>query len=347
MKLSRRTMLELGAVGAAGLTYGGTKVADQFMLGPFPEGGRIDTHHHFMPKVFVETIGADRLASVTPTRTLPDWSVQRALDVCGSFGIAEGVLSISPGYPALAPAIERPLMRECNDAAATIRRDHPGKFGHFASIPMFNSGAALKEIEYALDTLNADGVVVFSNYDSKYLGDPSFAEVWQELDRRKAIVFVHPTSPGDDLAGQPPQSILEFPFDTTRAAVSLIFAGVTVRHPGIRFVLSHAGGALPFLAGRVNGAALLIPEIRENAPDVMVEIRKFWFDTALSGNPSALAALLVVADPARILFGSDFPYAPDIGIRVNVAGANRYLTDDRLRADIGRGNAARLLGRAV
>lgn len=348
MKISRRTMIEAGVVAAAGLAYVGSRLAHNFMLGPVPKGGRIDTHHHFMPDAFVRTIGAERLASVTPTRTLPDWSVQRALDLCGTYGIAEAILSISPGYPALAPAIERPLMRTCNDIAATIRRDHPGKFGHFASIPMFDRGEALKEIDYAFGTLKADGIVVFTNYGGRYLGDPSFDEIWQELNRRKAVVFIHPTAPGGVVPdGQPPEAIMEFPFDTTRAAVSLMFAGVTRRCPDISFVLSHAGGALPFLAGRIAGAARLNPKVAANVPDVMAEIRKFWFDTALSGNPSALAALLEVADPARITFGSDFPYVPDIGIRVNVAGADHYPMDAHVRGGIGRGNAARLLGRAL
>jgi 6-methylsalicylate decarboxylase len=347
MKISRRTMLEIGAVGAAGLAYGGWKLSQTFGLGPPPKGGRIDTHHHFMPPEFVKAIGADRLASVTPNKKLPEWSVQKALDMCGTYGIAEGILSISPGYPALDAAIERPLMRTCNDIAATIRRDHPGKFGHFASIPMFDRAEALKEIEYAFGTLKADGVVVFTNYGGKYLGDPSFDEIWAELNKRKAVVFIHPTHPAYELEGLPPQSVIEFPFDTVRAATSLMFSGATRKYADIKFILSHAGGALPFLAGRITGAAVFNPEVHERVPDVMAEIRKFWFDTALSANPSSLAALFAVADPSRIVFGSDFPYAPDIGIRVNVAGSDHYPMDDRLRANIGRGNAAALLGRSV
>lgn len=347
MKLSRRTLLEMGAVGAAGLPYGGYRVNQTFGPGPSSAGGRIDTHHHFMPDVFVKTIGADRLASVTPNKQLPDWSVQRALDICGTFGISEAILSISPGYPALAAAIERPLMRTCNEAAATIRSDHPGKFGHFASVPMFDPAEALKEIDYAFGTLKADGVVVFSNYGGRYLGDASFGEIWAELNARKAVVFIHPTSPGYELLGQPPQSVVEFPVDTARAATSLMFSGTTRKYPDIRFVLSHAGGVLPFLAARISGGALFNPEVHAQVPDVMAEIRRFWFDTALSANPAALAALLAVADPGRITFGSDFPYAPDLAIRANVAGADKYPLDDPLRADLGRGNAARLLGRKV
>jgi 6-methylsalicylate decarboxylase len=347
MKISRRTLLEIGAVGAVGLAYGAKKLSDTFMMGPAPKGGRIDTHHHFMPPEFVKAIGADRLAAVTPSKTLPDWSVQRALDICGTYGIGEAVLSISPGYPALGADVERPLMRTCNDIAATIRRDHPGKFGHFASIPMFDRAEALNEIDYALGTLKADGVVVFTNYGGTYLGDPSFEEIWQELNRRKAVVFVHPTHPAYELKGQPPESVIEYPFDTVRAATSLMYSGATRKFTDIKFILSHAGGALPYLATRIAGGAMFNPEVNKRVPDVMAEIRKFWFDLALSSNPSALAALLAVADPERIIYGSDFPYAPDIAIRVNVAASDRYPMDDRLRANIGRGNAARLLGRTV
>lgn len=347
MKVSRRTLLELGAVGAVGLAYGGYKLNLTFGLGPVPNGGRIDTHHHFMPDIFVKTIGADRLASVTPNKKLPEWSVQRALDVCGTFGISEAILSISPGYPALDAAIERPLMRQCNEEAAKIRGDNKGKFGHFASIPMFDTGEALKEIEYAFGTLKADGAVVFSNYGGRYLGDPAFDEIWAELNKRKAVVFIHPTSPGYDLKGQPPQSVIEFPVDTARSATSLMYSGTTRKYPDIKFVLSHAGGVLPFLAVRINGGAMFNPEVHAKVPDVMAEIRNFWFDTALSANAGALSALLAVADPTRITFGSDFPYAPDLAIRVNVAGADHFDVDERVRADIARGNAARLLGRSV
>jgi 6-methylsalicylate decarboxylase len=346
MKISRRTLLEVGAIGALGLAYGGKKLSDTFMMGPPPTGGRIDTHHHFMPPEFVKTIGADRLAAVTPSKTLPEWSVEKALAMCDTYGISEATLSISPGYPALEAAIERPLMRVCNDIGATIRRDHPGKFGQFASIPMFDRAEALKEIEYAFDTLKADGIVVFTNYGGTYLGDPSFDEIWQELNRRKAVVFIHPTHPTYELKGQPPESVIEYPFETVRAATSLMFSGATRKFADIKFILSHAGGALPYLAARISGGAMFNPDVSKRVPDVMAEIRKFWFDLALSSNPAALSALLTVADHKRIVFGSDFPYAPDIGIRVNVAASDRYPMDDHVRADIGRGNALALLGRA-
>jgi 6-methylsalicylate decarboxylase len=140
--------------------------------------------------------------------------------------------------------------------------------------------------------------------------------------------------------------VIEYPFETVRTATSLMFSGATRKFTDIKFILSHAGGALPYLAARISGGAMFNPEVSKRVPDVMVEIRKFWFDLALSSNPAALAALFAVADPKRIIFGSDFPYAPDIGIRVNVAASDHYPMDNRLRADIGRGNALALLGRA-
>jgi 6-methylsalicylate decarboxylase len=190
------------------------------------------------------------------------------------------------------------------------------------------------------------GIVVFTNYGGTYLGDPSFDEIWQELNRRKAVVFIHPTHPTYALKGQPPESVIEYPFDTVRAATSLMFSGATRKFTDIKFILSHAGGALPYLAARIGGGAMFNPEVSKRVPDVMAEIRKFWFDLALSSNPAVLAALFTVADPKRIVFGSDFPYAPDIGTRVNVAASDHYPMDNRLREDIGRGNALALLGRA-
>jgi len=204
----------------------------------------------------------------------------------------------------------------------------------------------VREIDHALGTLRADGIVVASNYDGRYLGDPGFEEVWQELDKRKAVVFIHPTHPPYDLPSLPPESVLEYPFDSTRAAVSLVFAGVTGRYPNIRFILSHAGGALPYIVSRASAAAGFAPGLVDRIGDPMVQFRKFWFDTALSGSPFHLAALLQFADPSRILFGTDFPYAPDIAIKMNLNGQLQYPMEQQQRAAILHGNATALFSAA-
>ncbi len=308
-----------------------------------PSTNKIDMHHHFLPSVFVDTVGRERLANAMPNKTLPTWSVQSAIDLCDQTGTSKAILSISPGYKALSEKIETPLMRKTNESAAEIRNDHPTRFGFFASIPMFDRDKALKEIEYSLDELKADGIVVFSNYSGKYLGDSSFHEIWQELNQRKAVVFVHPTSPPYSLNGQPSEAIVEYPFETTRTAISLVYNQVTLRYPNIKFILSHAGGTLPYLAGRIIGGSKINPVVREKVPDVAGELRKFWFDTALSASPSSLAALLEFADPKRIVFGTDFPFAPSPIIQAHTRAIDTLSVPAGKLEDISSGNAVQLL----
>lgn len=340
LTLSRRTLIGTAIASAApfvspGLGSAMTKASNQNL--------RIDTHHHFMPKVFVDTIGADRLAASVPNRKMPDWSVTRALDVCDKIGIGRAILSLSPGYAAIDAATEKRLMHECNEEAAKIRADHPTRFGHFASILMTDPEGAMREIDYAYGKLNSDGIVVSSNFEGRYLGDPGFEEIWQELDKRKAVVFIHPAHPSYDFPELPPESVMEYPFDTTRAAVSLVMNGVTVRYPNIRFILSHAGGTLPYIAARVAGGLAMAPGLVERIGDPMAQFRKFYFDTALSGSEFHLAVLTKFADPTRILYGTDFPYAPDSLIKSMGDVQMQYPMNEKLRAGLMHDNAKALL----
>ena len=185
----------------------------------------------------------------------------------------------------------------------------PGRFGSFATLPLPEVEGALGEAAYALDTLKADGVALLSNYGDLFLGDPVFEPLWQELDRRDAVVFIHPnrtTLP--ELPGIP-APFIDFPFATTRTAVDMVLKGVMDRHPRLRVILSHAGGFLPFAAHRVATTAHILPGVGD-VDSLMASFRRFHFDTALSSSPSAVASLRTFADPSRILFGSDFPYAP-------------------------------------
>lgn len=325
-------------VAAAGDAWSAQHKGDKPML------GKIDTHQHFLPKIYVDAIGLDALASVMPNKIAPHWSDDAALAMMETHGIAEGILSISSGPHIPGAAV---LLRKCNDEAARLRSVHTGRFGSFASLPLPDVDASLKEIAYSLDTLKADGFIVFTNYDGKYLGDPVFAPVFDELNRRKAVAFIHPNHPPYDLDGLPPASVLEFPFDTTRTATSLILSGAMKRWPDIKFILSHAGGALPYLSQRLAGAVTMNPAIAEKVGDPLAAINAFWFDTALSFSKPAIAALTAVADPVRILFGTDFPMAPPFAIQMTSGGLANAPMDEGLRAAIGRGNAATMLGRAA
>ncbi|MDV2453242.1 amidohydrolase family protein [Xanthomonas hortorum] len=304
--------------------------------------GKIDTHQHFFPKVYVDAVGMDVLAAQMPNKRAPEWSPGKAIAMMDEMGIAEGILSVSS-----VPTIDDPIrvLRGCNDAAADIRQKYPGRFGAFASLPLPDMDASLAEVSHALDTLQADGFIIFTNYAGCYLGDDRFTPLWEELDRRGAVVLIHPNEPSYALPAVAPASVLEFPFDTTRTATSMIIAGILSRFPGVRFILSHAGGALPFLFPRISLCLQMMPGVVERIGDPAAAFRAFYYDTALAAGPATLAALAQVADPSRILFGTDFPMAPDFGIKTFSAALEAMDVDVLSRLAIYRENAAQLLGR--
>lgn len=307
-----------------------------------PPVKRIDTHHHFLPKIYVEKVGVEKLAQDMPNGVAPSWSVESALEMMEENGIEKGVLSLSSG-PRLTDPVS--ILRNCNDEAARLKGDYPRRFGSFASLPLPLIAASLREIEYSADTLGVEGFIIFTHYDGAYLGDAQYNPIWEELNRRRAVVFIHPHAPPYQLLGLPPDSLIEYPFETTRAATSLIMNGCLSRYPNIRFILSHAGGTLPFLAGRIAGGIRMNPALLERIGDPLNAIRTFYFDTALSGTEPALRALLSVADPDRIIFGTDFPMAP----RGIIAQFNHEMPglvgNEELSRKIYRNNALELLSR--
>ncbi|WP_051975119.1 amidohydrolase family protein [Cupriavidus necator] len=273
---------------------------------------KIDTHQHFLPKLYVDAVGLDVLRAAMPGGVAPSWSAEAAIAMMDENGIDEGILSISSG-PAIPDATT--LLRKCNDHAAELRSRYKGRFGSFASLPLPDVDAALKEVSYCLDQLKVDGFILFTNYDGKYLGDEHFVPLLEELDRRGTVVFVHPNQPPHDVPSVAPASVLEYPFETTRTATSLVMSGAMSRYRNVRFILSHAGGTLPFLVPRLALSISMMHEVAERVGDTHAAIRSFYFDTALSAGTPALASLAQVADPDRILFGTDFPFAPTFAIR--------------------------------
>ncbi|MCB1854890.1 MAG: amidohydrolase [Pseudomonadales bacterium] len=274
--------------------------------------GRIDVHHHIIPPAFAEEMARRGLEKVAGA-PLPRWRPEDSIAVMDDNGIGTAITSLSaPGvyFGNKADAVK--LARACNEFAAEMRARHPGRFGNFAVLPTPFAELATREAEYALDTLDADGVVLLGSTEGVFLGDPSYEELMAELDRREAVVFVHPNihATSDELGLGAPGFLLEFLCDTTRAAVNLILTGTVEKYPRIRWILAHSGGFLPFVAWRISLANAL-PEYAAKAPQGILEyIRRFYYDTALSPSPYSLSSLRELVDPTHILFGSDYPFAP-------------------------------------
>ncbi|MFF9884421.1 amidohydrolase family protein [Streptomyces eurythermus] len=183
-------------------------------------------------------------------------------------------------------------------------------FSHDTVSPLPDVDAAVAEAVHALDTLHADGVVLMSNARGRYLGDPDFEPLWAELDYRGANVFIHPAQPPMDLLPGTPAPLADYVFDTTRSALNLVLNGVMHRYPNVRVILSHGGGFLPYAAYRFTGLTSTVVDRERTAEDILRDLKRFYFDTALSASPSALPALLAFAEPGHVLYGSDWPFAP-------------------------------------
>jgi predicted TIM-barrel fold metal-dependent hydrolase len=273
---------------------------------------RIDVHHHILPRRWLDE-EAERMAGRAMNfNMVAQWTPAMSLEAMDRNGILKTVTSIStvivrPNEPDRAHS----LARDCNEFAAKLKQDHPKRFGMFALLPLPHIDLCLKEIEYAADVLKCDGFKLQTSYETQWPGDPAFAPVFDELNRRKATIFFHPTVPGcctgllPDL--NPP--LIEYPFDTTRAIMSLVFGGVTRRCPDLNLIFAHGGGTIPMLAHRVATLVNSRKDLTERLPDgAIAEFRKLYFDIVSATNPPGMAALTKLTTTAQILFGTDIPY---------------------------------------
>ena len=305
----------------------------------------IDVHHHIIPDRYLTAVGAHAVGAQGSTGRVPKWSVQAALDGMDEAGIQVAITSISsPGFRGLTQQAEAELARWCNDFAADLVGSHPDRFGMFAALPLQNLDACLLETRHALDTLAADGLCLLSNYGGRYLGDAYFSPLYEELNKRAAVVFVHPTAARHEVKiDRLSSSMLEFPFDTTRTIASLIFGGVITRYPSIRWVFSHAGGAIPYLCGRIDTLSSNNPALQELLPaGLLAELKKLYFDCALSTAPNTMQMLAAQVGPGRILFGSDFPFGPKKQMQVAVDGVRQLTWSDADKQQLAVSNAMSL-----
>lgn len=301
------------------------------------EPRRIDVHHHYVPPVHAAALAKHGGRG-------PKWTLEATFADMEKAGVGTAVLSLVPPGVWFGDVAEgRSLARACNEYGAKLKADNPHRFGLFAAIPLPDIEGSLREIEYALDVLKADGIGLFTSYGDKYLGDAAFVPVFEELNRRKAVVYTHPTTPvccTSLVKGLSPGAI-EFATDTTRTIASLMFGtgGTAFRCPDVRFIWSHSGGTLPFLIGRLirEQQVKKIPGM----PDGPVPIvRKYFYEIAQGNLPGQFAALLDMVPASQLMFGSDFPFRE--GAEAS-AGFGAYTFSDAERAAINSGTALKLM----
>lgn len=314
--------------------------------------GKIDVHNHTVPEFYRTALSAAGWRVGAPAQ---HWDEDTTLSSMEKQDIGIAVLSLSaPGAKVAGSHAEgRALARKWNDYTHGLCISRPTRFGHFGALPsLSDTSGALAEIQYALDELKCDGVTLFTSYDGKYLGHEDFAPIWAELNKRRAVVFVHPShipAPPKGASSLLPQPIIDFPHETTRAACDLITSGSKRQNPDCKVILSHAGGTLPYLASRVEAlSTTLFGHLSvEGAPrgeQITEDAKSFYFDTALSGTANILDTFLKWAPADRILFGSDTPYAT-VEAEWNTKALGEYPMEEKLRQKIYRDNAIRLFPR--
>ena len=307
---------------------------------------RIDVHHHFAPPKYVKEMGAENLfnGSAGSKRATYEWTPSMSLDDMDAGGTQTAITSVYNSSGVAAHPQARRIARETNEYAAQMGRDYPGRFGSFAILPMLDVEGSLREIEYAMDVLKADGVFMMTSYGKKWLGDPAFTPIFEELNRRKAMVYTHPHDPEAThgiMKGIPP-SVIEFATDTTRTIASMLFSGTAMRFHDVKMIFSHAGGTMPFILERFTRVAAL-PHHKAKFPrGAMHELKKFYYEIAQASHPYAMSSLRSFMPVSHILFGTDFPYrtSADMGRGLVKSGFSA-----REIAAINHGNAAKLFPR--
>ena len=336
---SRRNFLTGATAMGAGLLIAGDAASAQPAAAKLT---RIDVHHHLTPPDYIAELGP-KGKNLLEVPTL-GWTPAKAIDEMDEGGVATSITSITtPGLWFGDAASAQRLARGCNDYAANLIRDYPKRFSMFVNLPLPDIDGSLKEIAYGLDVLKADGVSLFTSYGDKWLGDPAFDPVFDELNRRKAVVYTHPTLNDccrNLVPGVAPSSI-EYGTDTSRAIARMILSGASQRYPDIRLIWSHAGGTIPFLIGRFMRIGASERYAKALPQGFLPEMQRFYYDTAQAANGVAMGALKKLVPVSHILFGTDFPY---LRAELHVKGLREAgLFTPKELAAIERGNIARLL----
>jgi len=325
MDTSRRNFLGgLAALGAGTLIPGGRLAAQRAAI-PAAKPLLINVHHHLTAPAYVKFLTENKV------REFPAKSAAQGIEDMDKAGVTAAYCStIGPGIWFGDLSATRRLAREINDYAAKVVSDYPGRFGMFTMLALPDIDGSLREIEYGFDTLKADGVYMYTNwggkalYGDKYLGDPALAPIYEELNRRKAVVYTHPKDAAccEGVLPGVGSGTIEYPMDTTRTIVSLLYSGTAAKYPDVKFIFSHGGGATPGLIGRIAGASASYLEdggtLRAGAPPPrtspampkgpLYELQKFYYDTSSAVNPAGVGGLRKMVPLSHILFGGDFPF---------------------------------------
>ncbi|KAL2211550.1 amidohydrolase 2 [Sarocladium strictum] len=308
---------------------------------------RIDVHHHFVPDFYAQAV---KISGGDPSGwEVPKWDATTEAAVNTKFGIGTTVLSLTaPGACILKdPQASAKLARDANEFAARLRDEKPKEYGFLAALPnIMDKELALKELAYALDVLKADGVTLFTRYgpDNHYLGHPDFKDIWAELNRRSAVILVHPTHPVDtNLISGISQPVIRYPFETTQTALDMLYNKTIRNNPNCKIILSHAGGTLPYLWSR---PASIFSKTEEELEAFKKDLRSLYYDTAVAGSDNVLKVLETFADPDHILYGSDAPYANHSIIEFHTTRQDKYeFAEANMHEKVNRKNALALFPR--
>ena len=336
---SRRGLIAGGAAAGA-IAAGGLALPLRGLAQPTPH--RIDVHHHITPPVWL----AELKKAKKDNPPLANWSVAKSIEDMDKAGIATAMTSpTTPQVGFLEKEVAARIARESNDWAKKLESDHKGRFGTFAMLPMPYVDESLKEIAYAFDTLKVDGVGLMTSYGDRWLGHPQFNPVWEELNRRKATVYTHPTGANccANLVPGIADSAVEYGTDTTRTIATLLFSGASQRYRDINWIFSHGGGALVAFAERFLIQMTSVPPYKDKftREQVQAELNRFFYDTAQISGVVTLKALAELIPVSQIVYGTDYPYRTGAD---HTRGVTAVFSGQQL-AQVDRDNALRILPR--
>jgi 6-methylsalicylate decarboxylase len=337
---SRREVLQWLAMAGASSFFPASALLAQSSVA----AGRIDVHHHVVPDFYVKAMEKEIEATGHP---LPKWSPAASVEAMDKNGVATSMLSPMTRVvqDSLTDKSERArkLARQNNEYQAQLVKEYPGRFGNFAALPLPDSDGSLREIEYAFETLKADGVAIWTSYRDQWPGDPAFAPVFEELNRRKAVVFIHPAPPICCRTLQPgvTDSVVEYDFDVARAVTSLLKNDSIRRYPDVKFIIPHSGGTLPVLANRIS-ETLPEPRSEKVSAEIIEQLKTLYYEVAHATYASPLSALTKLVPISQLMFGSDYPIVP---YPITATNLDRFGFSPADLQAVNRGNAERLFPR--